>query len=93
MNYRQPKILVIAGSVRAGSYNRKLAQAAAGALRDAGAEVTLADLKDYPMPLYDGDTEAAQGLPEPARPSRTSFWLTTVWRSLRPNTTGRSPRC
>jgi len=61
------RVLVFAGSIRADSYHRKLAQAAAAGLRSAGVETTFADLKDYPMPLYDGDVEAAQGLPERAK--------------------------
>ncbi len=36
---------------------------AAEAARAAGAEVTLIDLRDYPMPPYDGDVEANEGLP------------------------------
>ncbi len=62
-----PKILVFAGSARADSFNRKLARAAASALAAEGAEVTVAELRDYPLPLYDGDLEAAQGLPERAK--------------------------
>lgn len=58
------KVLVFAGSTRADSMNKKLARTAAEALREGGFEVTLADLRDYPMPLYDGDVEAAEGLPE-----------------------------
>ena len=61
------KILVFAGSTRKESLNRKLAKLAAAELRTAGLHVTFADLADYPMPLYDGDTESAQGLPENAR--------------------------
>jgi chromate reductase len=61
------RILIFAGSTRADSYHRKLARAAADALGRAGAEPTFADLKDYPMPLYDGDVETAQGPPENAR--------------------------
>lgn len=62
---KQLKILVFAGSTRSGSFNKKLARIAAAELA-AGAAVTLVDLKDYPMPLYDGDAEAATGLPERA---------------------------
>ena len=61
------RVLVFAGSARADSLNRKLAQAAAGALEAAGLRVTFADLRDYSMPLYDGDLEEAQGLPEKAK--------------------------
>ena len=30
-------------------------------------EATLADLRDFPMPIYDGDLEAGQGLPTAAK--------------------------
>lgn len=60
----KPKILAFAGSTREGSFNKKLAKAAAEAARAAGAEVTFIDLKDYSMPLYDGDLEKEHGIPE-----------------------------
>jgi chromate reductase, NAD(P)H dehydrogenase (quinone) len=63
------KILVFAGSTRKDSLNRKLARAAAATLERKGLDVTLADLRDYPMPMYDGDLEAA-GMPDPARAFR-----------------------
>ena len=63
----KPRVLVFAGSIRSGSLNRKLARAAAAALERQGLEVTLADLRDYPMPIYDGDLEASAGLPAPAK--------------------------
>ena len=62
-----PKILAFAGSLRAESWNKKLVLQAANAARDAGADVTLLDLRDLPMPIYDGDIEAQQGLPANAR--------------------------
>ena len=61
------KILAFAGSTRAGSYNKKLVKIAADGARQAGAEVALIDLRDFPMPLFDGDLEEASGLPEHAR--------------------------
>src|SRR5215212_6114548 len=60
------KALVFAGSTRTDSLHRKLARAAVGEFRRRGLEVTLVDLRDYPMPLYDGDMEAANGLPPSA---------------------------
>jgi len=63
----KPKILVFAGSTRKDSLHRKLVQVAAAELRRAGADVTVADLRDYPMPLYHGDLEAAEGLPQGAK--------------------------
>src|SRR3954447_7404881 len=59
-----PRILAFAGSLRKDSYNKKLIKIAADAARRAGAEVTLIDLKDYPLPIYDGDLEAASGIPD-----------------------------
>jgi chromate reductase, NAD(P)H dehydrogenase (quinone) len=63
----QPKILCFAGSLRAESLNKKLVKVAMAGAKKAGAEVTYVDLKDYPMPIYDGDIEAASGLPENAK--------------------------
>jgi len=60
------KILAFAGSARRESYNRKFLAIAADAARAAGAEVTLIDLGDYPLPLFNGDLEDAEGMPAPA---------------------------
>ena len=67
------RILVFAGSARAGSLNKKLARVAAAAVRAAGAEATFIDLADYPMPLYDGDLEARGGVPASARKLKDLF--------------------
>jgi len=68
-----PKILAFAGSLRAESFNRKLVQLAAHAARDAGAEVTLLDLRDLPLPVFDQDLEARDGLPANARLLKDAF--------------------
>jgi chromate reductase len=62
-----PKILVLAGSARVDSIHRKLARQTVEALREAGLEATLADLRDFPMPIYDGDLEAGEGIPPTAK--------------------------
>jgi len=67
------KILFLAGSVRKGSINKTLASLAANMAEDAGADVTLIDLKDYEMPLYNGDLEKEQGLPENAKKLKQIF--------------------
>jgi chromate reductase, NAD(P)H dehydrogenase (quinone) len=59
----KPKILVFAGSAREGSLNKKLARIAARCVTEAGGEVTFVDLRDYPIPLYDGDLESREGMP------------------------------
>jgi len=67
------KILAFAGSTREGSYNKKLIRVAAEGARNAGAEVTLVDLRDFPLPLYDGDLETRDGLPENGQALRALF--------------------
>ncbi|MDP8965905.1 MAG: NAD(P)H-dependent oxidoreductase [Cyanobacteriota bacterium] len=62
-----PKILAFAGSTREASYNKKLVKIAAEGAKAAGAEVTYVDLRDLPMPIYDEDLEAKEGLPENVR--------------------------
>jgi chromate reductase, NAD(P)H dehydrogenase (quinone) len=57
-------ILAFAGSVRKDSWNRKVLEVAAQGARDAGATVTVVDLADYPMPIYDADWHQANGVPE-----------------------------
>jgi NAD(P)H-dependent FMN reductase len=58
-----PKILALSGSLREGSFNWKLVGIAAAGARAAGAEVTELRLRDLPLPVYDADLEAAEGLP------------------------------
>lgn len=62
-----PRILAFAGSTRKDSYNKKLLRIAVEAAQKAGAEVRVIELSDYPMPLYDGDLEKEQGIPENGR--------------------------
>ncbi len=50
-----PKILVMAGSLRSGSYNTRLAALAAKELALAEVDVTRISLADYPLPLFDAD--------------------------------------
>ena len=54
-----PKLLILSGSLRKGSYNRMLLKLAAKAFGPA--EVTEGDLD---LPLYNGDLEEAEGVPE-----------------------------
>jgi chromate reductase, NAD(P)H dehydrogenase (quinone) len=58
------KLLVFAGSARRESFNTRLAAAAARIAAEQGMEVTHIDLRDYTMPLYNGDDEVEKGLPE-----------------------------
>ena len=60
----QAKILAFAGSSRKQSWNRKVLDVAVQGARDAGAEVTVVNLGDYSMPIYDADWHEANGVPE-----------------------------
>ena len=68
-----PRILAFAGSARKDSYNKKLIQIAVQGARAAGAEVTLIDLKDFPLPLFDEDMEKESGSPENAQMLKKLF--------------------
>ncbi len=70
---RRPKILVFAGSIRTGSFNGRRAALAAKELALRNADVTRISLADYPLPLYDGDAEAASGAPENAKKLKRQF--------------------
>lgn len=61
------KILAFSGSARKASYNQKLVKIAVRGAQKAGATVTLIDLGDYDMPLFNQDLESAQGMPKQAR--------------------------
>ncbi len=61
------RLLFFAGAAREGSYNKKLARLGQRIAEANGIEAVFVDLKDYPMPIYDGDLEAREGPPETAR--------------------------
>lgn len=61
-----PKILVIPGSLRARSYNVRLAALVAKQLTLADADVARISLADYPLPIYDADDAAETGPPHNA---------------------------
>ncbi len=67
------RVLAFAGSLRRDSFNKKLVKIAARGARAAGAEVTEIDLKELPLPVYDGDLEAADGLPANAKQLKELF--------------------
>lgn len=67
------RILAFAGSTRKESFNKKLVAAAAKSAEAAGAKVTLIDLADFPLPLFDEDYEAEHGMPENAAKLKQLF--------------------
>ena len=67
------KILAFAGSARKDSWNKQILRIAAEGAREKSAEVTVIDLKDFPLPLFDQDLESASGLPENAKRLKKLF--------------------
>jgi len=59
------RILAFAGSARRDSWNRKVLEVAVAGARGAGAEVTVVNLGDYPMPIYHADWHEEHGVPSP----------------------------
>lgn len=68
-----PRFLTLAGSVREGSHNGRLAEHMARRLEAAGAEVTRLSLGDHPLPLYSAALEAQGGVPDEARALHALF--------------------
>ena len=62
-----PRILAFAGSARRESLNKKLLAIVVAETRAAGGEVTHLEINDFPLPLYHGDLEDEQGMPENAK--------------------------
>lgn len=60
------RVLVFGAALRADSSNARLASLVARLISDTGATVDHAAMHDFGMPLYDGDAEAAEGLPDGA---------------------------
>lgn len=55
------KLIGLSGSLREGSYNSALLRSAAGLMPE-GAELTVESIRG--IPLYDGDVEKAEGIPD-----------------------------
>ena len=60
------RIIAFSGSIRSGSLNQKLLEIAVNKVADYGGEVTAINLRDFEMPLYNGDLEEKDGIPESA---------------------------
>jgi NAD(P)H-dependent FMN reductase len=67
------KLIFLAGSARKDSMNKKLAKLASEFAKEIGADAKFLDLKDFEMPIYDGDLEAEKGLPENAKKLKAEF--------------------
>ena len=87
MHSNATPLLVFAGSTRAQSFNRKLARIAADFGRQAGAQVTLLDLAEFELPLYNADLEA-RGTPAAAIRLKEIFHAHPAWVICSPEYNG-----
>lgn len=67
------KVIVVSGSARKESVNSKLAKVACELGAGMGADCEFIDPRDYPLPIYDGDLEEADGLPQSAKDLKAKF--------------------
>jgi chromate reductase len=67
------KLLLIAGSARQGALSVRLRDAARQAADKAGASTDVLDLRALALPVYDGDLEAAEGVPAGAAALRDAI--------------------
>ncbi len=65
MSEAKPKVVALAGSLRTGSFNKKLLAIAVRIAKDAGADVEVLDLRALALPIYDQDIQD-RGMPEGA---------------------------
>lgn len=66
MSLSSTKLLFFAGSARDASHNKRLARLGTDVAEANGISATFLDLADYPLPLYDADLQALEGVPENA---------------------------
>ncbi|MBX3606446.1 MAG: NAD(P)H-dependent oxidoreductase [Piscinibacter sp.] len=85
------RLLVLSGSERQGSFNKRLAAAAGVAAERAGAQVALLDLRALGLPLYDGDLEKSQGVPGGARTLRDALLASDAMLLSTPEYNGFPP--
>lgn len=84
-------VLVFAASFRTDSFNQKLAGFAARVARDFGANVHFGSMRDFDVPLYDGDSESAQGIPGGAQALKDRLLASDAFVISSPEYNGSMP--
>jgi len=85
------RLLVVSGSERSGSLNRRLAAVGADIARARGVQVTVFDLRALALPLYDGDLQKEQGVPDGARRLRDALHASDALLLVTPEYNGFPP--
>jgi NAD(P)H-dependent FMN reductase len=76
---REQQVLIFAGSNREASLNRKVAKNAMLIAAELQVPFTALDLRDFPLPLYDGDLEVSGATPPSLSHLRSEFTRHPVW--------------
>lgn len=84
-------VLIFAASLRDGSLNKKLATLAAEIAEKEGATVDLASMDEFDVPLYDGDVEDEDGIPEGAEELRRRLLDNDAFIVVSPEYNGSMP--
>lgn len=85
------KVLVFAASLRKDSLNHKLAALTAGLAQRSGATVDFASMRDFDVPLYDGDVEVNQGIPAGAEELKRRLLASDAFILASPEYNGSMP--
>src|SRR5262245_12900756 len=83
-------VLVFAASLRRDSLNKRLAALAARIAQQLGANVDLASMREFDVPLYDGDVES-QGIPAGAQTLRDKLLASDAFILASPEYNGSMP--
>ena len=73
MEQKMPTLLCLSGSIRKESFNKKLISSSIPLLEKTSANIINIDLKEYPLPIYNGDLEENEGKPENAQKLTSLF--------------------
>ena len=79
------RLLFFAGSAREASFNKKLALLGHHIAEANGIEAVFVELKDYPMPIYNGDSKRRRARPSERARSRRCSANTRACSSPAPN--------
>ena len=85
---RNPRIALLSGSTRVGSFNTHLIVAAEQVAQAAGAETNVISLQDFPLPVYNQDDEAVSGLPQAAKDLKEALGKADAWVVASPEYNG-----
>jgi len=84
-------VVVISGSLRSESLNKKLAKESASLASERGHRVTYFDLKEFPLPFFNEDRERDFGMPSNAKTIRRAIVKSDAVIITSPNYNGSMP--